>query len=73
MLRVLDNEDSNNKMSDDKSVMPSLVAQVEDSDNNSRSSHMENNLDNSDVPYGDIVQNYNYKLDDNSVMPALVA
>ena len=65
-----DNEDSNNNTGDDDSAMPALVDQVEDSDkdsdNNSWGSYLENNLDNSNVPYSNIVRNYDYKLDNKS-------
>ena len=63
---VFDDKDSDDNTSNDDSVMPTLVAQAEDSDEDSWGSHLENNLDNSNVLYRDMVWNYEYKSDDKS-------
>ena len=48
------------------SMILALVAWAEDSDSNSWGSHLENNLDNSDMPYRDIVRSYDCKSDNGS-------
>ena len=51
---------------DDDSCLAALMTNDNESDKDSWGSHLDNNLDNSNVPYGDMVQDSRYLIDDKS-------
>ena len=48
------------------SCLAALMAHDDESDKDSWGSHLENNLDNSDIPYGDMVQDGRYFINNKS-------
>ena len=57
-------KDSDND--NDDSCLAALMAHDDKSEKDSWGSHLKNNSDNSDVPYGDMVQDSRYFIDDKS-------